>query len=397
MPDRPQIAALVTELRQYAHGQHFVDRFLEGYGWEGRHHRPPVDLVSLYVDQHPEGDLTDDRVSRFPMLRLFSSVAEALTLGRDALAVDGVLLIAEHGAYPANEKGQKLYPRYELFEQILSVFRASGRTAPLFNDKHLSWNWDWCRAMYDASLELGFPFMAGSSLPVTWRTPAVEMPLDAEVEEAVCVASGGLDGGDIHAMETLQCMVERRQGGECGVRWLQAYRGEAFWQAHHDGLWSRELFEACLCRSHTLTPARAGFNHHLPTLDEQKQLAADPWAYQFEHLDGLKSTVIMVNGLVRDFNFAARLRGREEPLSTQMYLPAPPAHTTLANFFSPQVNCIERMFITGRPIYPVERTLLTSGLVITGVDSLHLDQARISTPHLQIAYTPTPESTFCRS
>ena len=107
--------------------------------------------------------------------------------------------------------------------------------------------------------------------------------------------------------------------------------------------------------------------------------------------------MILTNGLVQDFNFAARLRGQSRALSTQMYLPMPPARTTLANFFSPQVNNVERMFLTGKPSYPVERTLLTSGLVIAGVDSLDQDQNQQQTPHLDIAYQANSESTFWRT
>ncbi|MDP7631954.1 MAG: hypothetical protein QF402_03285, partial [Candidatus Latescibacteria bacterium] len=173
---RPRIAAIVTEYRKYSHGQHIVDRFLEGYGWNGRHHRPPMDVVSLYVDQRPEGDLTDERAARFPQMQVVPTIADALTLGGNDLAVDGVLLVGEHGKYHRNEKGQHQYPRYEMFKQITSVYRTTGKTAPIFNDKHLSWNWDWAREMYDISQELDFAFMAGSSLPVTWRTPSVDMP-----------------------------------------------------------------------------------------------------------------------------------------------------------------------------------------------------------------------------
>jgi hypothetical protein len=397
MSQRPRIAAITTIYFKYSHAQHIVDRFLEGYGWNARHHRPPMDLVSLYVDQRGEDDLSRDRTERFPSMKIYPTIADALTLGTNKLAVDGVLLIGEHGKYPSNEKGQHLYPRYEFFKQIVSVFRTTGQTAPVFNDKHLSWRWDWAREMYDLSREMRFAFMAGSSLPVTWRTPSLEMPLGARVREAVCVGYGGVDSYDFHALETLQCMVERREGGEPGVRWLQAYRGDAFWQAHHQELWSRALFEAALCRSHTLTPARAGFNHHFPTRDEMKQLVKEPIAYQYEHLDGLKCTMILLNGLVQDFNFAARLEGQDEPLSTQMYLPMPPARTTLANFFSPLVNHIEQMFLTGQSPYPVERTLLTTGLVEAGVDSLHQDQSRQETQHLAVAYQPATESTFWRT
>ena len=158
----------------------------------------------------------------------------------------------------------------------------------------------------------------------------------------------------------------------------------------------RDLFEANLCRSHTLAPGRPGFNNPFPTIDEMKQIVDSPTAYQYEHEDGLLSTMILMNGLVQDFNFATRLEGGDI-FSTQMYLPMPPARTTLANFFSPLVNNIEQMFLTGKATYPVERTLLTSGLVIAGVDSLDQDQAKIDTPHLNIAYQPTAESTFWRT
>ena len=397
MTKRPKIAAVATIYHKYSHAQHIVDRFLEGYGWNSRHHRPPMDLVSLYVDQVKEDDLSRERAQRFPSMEIYPTVADALTLGGSELAVDGVLLVGEHGDYPTNEKGQRLYPRYELFKQIVAVFRASGKTASIFNDKHLSWKWEWAKEMYDTSVEMGFAFMAGSSLPVTWRTPSIDMPLGAPVREAVSVGYGGVDSYDFHALETIQCMVERRDGGEKGIKWLKAYRGDAFWEAYHEGLWSHELFEAALCRSHTLTPARQGFNNIFPTLDEMKTIVKDPIAYQYEHLDGLKSTMTLMNGLVQDFNFAAKLEGRDTPLSTQMYLPMPPAHTTLANFFSPQVNNVEKMFLTGVASYPVERTLLTSGLVIAGVDSLNQDQQRIETPHLDIAYHSTEESTFWRT
>ncbi len=397
MTKRPKIAAIVTEYRKYSHGQHIVDRFLEGYGWNSRHHHPPMDLVSLYVDQRPEGDLSHDRAERFPQMKIYPTIADTLILGGSELAVDGVLLVGEHGSYPSNEKGQHLYPRYELFKQIVSVYRATGKTAPIFNDKHLSWNWDWAREMYDISQEMGFAFMSGSSLPVTWRTPSIDMPLGARVREAICIAIGGVDSYDFHTLETIQCMVERREGGEKGVKWLQAYRGDKFWEAHHEELWSRELFEAALCRSHTLTPSRQGFNNIFPTLDEMKELVEDPIAYQYEHLDGLKATMILMNGLVQDFNFAAHLEGQDAPLSTQMYLPMPPARTTLANFFTPLVNNVEKMFLSGAATYPVERTLLTTGLVAAGVDSLFQGQTRQETPHLNIFYQPTEESTFWRT
>jgi hypothetical protein len=182
------------------------------------------------------------------------------------------------------------------------------------------------------------------------------------------------------------------------VKWVQAYKNEQFWEAHHARVWSRELFEAALSRSHTLTPSRPGFNNIFPTLDEMKQMVKEPVAYVYEHVDGLRCSMILLNGLVQDFNFAAGLEGRAEPFSTQMYLPMPPARTTLANFFSPLVNNIEQLFLTGKPPYPVERTLLAGGLVEAGVDSLFRGQTRVETPHLQEVSYPAPTtSTFWRT
>src|SRR5437763_1866363 len=393
---RPKLAAVTTRYHKFAHTQHIVDRFLEGYGWNSEHHHPAMDLVSLYVDQVGSDDLSKDRAARFPSMKIYPTVAEALTLGGSKLAVDGVVLVGEHGRYPRNEKHQHLYPRYEFFQQIVKVFESSGRSVPLFNDKHLSWNWDWAREMYDTSRRLGFAFMAGSSLPVTWRTPSLEMPHNANVREAVCVGYGGLDSYDFHALETLQCMVERRKGGESGVKWVRAYRGEDFWKAYQEGIWSKELVEAALCRSHTLKPARPGFNDIFPTLDDMKRLIKDPAAYHYEHADGVRCTMILMSGLVEDFNFAARIEGRNQPFSTQMYLPMPPGRTSLANFFSPLVNNMEKMFLTGRPTYPVERTLLTTGLTAAGMESLYRKQ-RYDTPHLHISYQPTKESTYWRT
>ena len=394
---RPKLAGVVTTYFRMSHAQHIIDRLLDGYGWNGTHHHPPMDLVSLYVDQVGTTDLSRERGKRHPELKLCPTIAEALTLGGSKLAVDGVVLVGEHGNYPRNEKGQTKYPRWEFFEQIVKVYRDSGKSVPLFSDKHLSWNWEWARKMYDTSRELGFAFMAGSSLPVTWRTPSLEMPLGSRITEALCVCYGGVDSYDFHGLETVQCMVERRRGGETGVKWIQAYRGDKFWDALRDGVWPKALMDAALCRSHTLTPARAGFGDVFPSTDDMRRLVRDPVAYRYEHADGLKSTMLLMNGLVKDFNFAAFVDGSRTPWSTQMYLPMPDGRTTLANFFSPLVNNFEQMFLTGKPTYPVERTLLTTGLTAGGVESLFRKQTKFDTPHLDIHYQATKESTFWRT
>jgi hypothetical protein len=397
---RPQIAALVTEVRKLSHGEVILDRFLEGFGWEGEHHRPTVDLVSLYVDQFPAGDLSRERAARFSHLKIYPSIAEALRRGGDTLAVDGVVIIGEHGNYKGNEKGQTLYPRYEFFKQTVDVFRRDGRSVPVFNDKHLSWNWDWAKEMADTAASMGFPFMAGSSLPVTWRLPSVEMPLGSEIEEVMSVSNGNVDSYDFHALETIQCFVERRKGGETGVTHVQALRGDAVWQAMKSpdwsgGGWDPSLFEACLCRSHELAPSREGFNHVYPTPDDLRRMVADPVAYRFEYADGLRATMLLLNGLVGDITFAARLKNQAQPLSTLLYLGG--TNDTQPHNFDGLVWYIEQFVTSGKVQYPLERTLLTTGLVSAGVDSLAQGGRRLETPHLAIRYRPNPNSTFRRT
>ena len=105
--------------------------------------------------------------------------------------MDAVLIIAEHGNYPRNEKGQILYPRYEFFQQCVEVFEQDGRAVPVYNDKHLSYSFEKAKAMVDASRRLRFPMLGGSSIPVTWRLPSIDLPLGCEIEDALMVGEGG--------------------------------------------------------------------------------------------------------------------------------------------------------------------------------------------------------------
>jgi hypothetical protein len=402
-PVRPRIAAIGTTYRKGDHLQGILDRFLDGYGFEGRHHHPRVEVVSLYVDQRGPGDLAAERAARHPELKVYDSIAGALTRAGKELAVDGVLIIGEQGKYPRNAQGQTLYPRYEFFRQVVEVFRRSGRAVPVFNDKHLSWRWDWASEMVETSRALGFPMLAGSSLPVTWRIPSIDVPLGAELGEVVCVGYGGVDGYDIHGLETLQCMAERRRGGETGVVAVQALRGPAVWKALAGGPGkagdvSRDLLEACLCRSFTLASPRTGYGHALPSLEEMPRLARAPYLYRIEYADGLKGTLLMLSSLVADFTVAVRQKGEAAIPSTQMYLPGLNPGQTLPNFFSPLAHHIENLFLTGKPPYPVERTLLTTGILAAAVQSLAKGQERIETPHLaRLSYQAPRESTFLRS
>jgi len=393
---RKKLAIVATEWRFGSHAWHMGDRFLVGYPIGGKWHRPPLHVVSAYIDQTPKDDLSPTRAQEFGFT-VYPSVAAALRCGGDHLAVDAVLVIGEHGTYHRNALGQTLYPRYEFFKQVVDVFKKDGRTVPVFSDKHLSWKWQWAREMVDTARAMRFPFLAGSSLPVTWRMPPVDMPFGAEVKEVLCVAIGGVDSYDFHALEVIQCMAERRRGGETGVAALQALRGDAVWKAMDTGSWKAggwdpQLFETCLCRSQTLTQPPT-FSHRHPTSAQVRAWVKEPVAYRFEYRDGLKATMLLMNGLVGDFTFAAALTGRRQPLSTLFYLPPNPN----VEYSAILMSKVEETFMTGKAPYPVERTLLTTGLVAAGMQSLASGQKRLETPHLGVRYQVPRESLFCQS
>ena len=391
---RKKVAFLGTEVRTHSHAQHFLDRMTLGYGWRGGWQMPRVDVASVYIDQFPDGDLARGRIERHK-LALYPSIAEALTLGTGKLAVDGVVIIAEHGDYPRNEKGQKLYPRYEWFKECVKVFEASGRAVPVFNDKHLSTTWERCAEMVADAKRLKFPFFAGSSLPVTRRLPAIDMPHGVPLSESVCVAYGGVDSYDIHALETAQCMSERRKGGEVGIRSVHAVRGEAMWEmlAKPERETTRRLMVSALTRSHNL-PVEGGYYTGVITFEWAREVFPDALAYSIEHRDGFRTTMFLV--AIRDFNYAGMRADNGEIVSCQMYLPMPGHGSTTADFFHPLVRHIEDMVITGETPYPAERTLLTSGMTLAGVESLHRGQVPVETPEMEVRYTVGPESTFWR-
>jgi len=235
-----RIAVIATVYKYLSHAQHMADRFLVGYPFGGEWHTPDVRIASLYVDQKPPDDLSGQRAKEFGF-EVYPTIAEALRCGGSKLAVDAVLIIAEHGDYPRNDKGQILYPRYEFFEQVVKVFEAEGRSVPVYNDKHLSFSFEKAKAMRDHARRLGFPMLAGSALPVTWRLPELELPLGCEVESALMVGTGESDAMDFHALEAMQCMLERRRGGERGVKSVQMLEGDAVWKAGEEGRWSKEL------------------------------------------------------------------------------------------------------------------------------------------------------------
>ncbi|MBX6311877.1 MAG: hypothetical protein IRY99_02990 [Isosphaeraceae bacterium] len=394
---RPKIAAVTTVYHYLSHAYHIVGRFLDGFVvHDGRgFHRPPFEIASLFIEQTPANDLGRTKANRHGV-RLAPSIADALTLGTGQLAVDGVLLIAEHGDYPYNEKLQKLYPRGRFFREVLEVFRGSGRGVPVFLDKHLSYDRAEARRMVEEAKALGVPLMAGSSLPVTWRLPPVEVPLGKTWREAVVASRGEIEIFGFHALETLQCMIERRdrKGRPQGVVAVTCLEGDDVWKAGDAGRWSWELLDRALSRSHTLNPGdvRQNTRDFVPPPGRPTFLAT-PIAFLVEYADGLRAAALILNGHVDDTTFAGRLEGGSV-VSTLFYLPAPPG----AKFFDPLVLRIEDFFRSRKPPYPVERTLLTGGILDAALESRLQKGRRVETPDLAaIDYEAPADSGFIRS
>jgi hypothetical protein len=376
-----RVAAINSIFRLRSHAYHILGRMVFGFQKDGVFHQPNLKVVRMYDDQQPPDDLGPSFCSRHG-IELVKSPAAALT-GPAGLDIDAVALIIEHGDYPVNEFGQILYPRYELFQQIVEVFRKSGKSVPVFCDKHLSYDHKKAAEMVSTAKKMGFGLMAGSSLPVTWRVPQVELPRETQIEEGVVAFGYDRSHAEIylfHALECLQCLLERRRGGETGVKSVECLQGPAVWKACEDGRISWPLVLEAIGRSPS---ANVG---------PIRENVLKPLAILVEYADGTRGAVLNLIEAVSDFCFAGRLKGQAEPVSFYFNLPLPPG----ARFFDPLTWHIEQFFHTGTPPYPVERTLLTSTVLDLALHSLKDGSRPITSPYLDIRYQPPASSGFFR-
>ncbi len=391
---RLKVAAVFTELRFRSHAYNILINFLGSYLFRGRMVEPGMDVVSFYADQFPENDMARDVAERY-QIRLCPTIADALTLGGSKLAVDAVLLIGEHGDYPFNELRQHQYPRKEFFDQIVEVMRNSNQAAPIFNDKHLSYRWDWAKQMYDTARELRIPLMAGSSVPLAVRQPALELPAGAEVTEAVSVHGGGLESYDFHGLELLQSLLERRRGDETGIARVQLLAGAAYQEALQQGRWSQELVEAALRAEQQANFRRQPYPQPTATTAGAAAAASSErlvghHALLVTYQDGTPGTVLAIGDSSSRWDFACRLADRPQPLATALYN-GPWGNRNLFNALS---YSIQHFFRTGEAPYPVERTLLVTGALDAAMHSHHAGGQVVETPHLVFPYATPDWSAF---
>ncbi|MFT5188907.1 MAG: glucose/arabinose dehydrogenase/cytochrome c553 [Verrucomicrobiales bacterium] len=368
---RPRVAAIVTEYRHNSHADVIVSRLFQTDTLDGKGKESPLRLASLYTDQVPDSDTSRQFSTQYDF-PIFDSISDALTLGTGELAVDGVLLIAEHGDYPKSATGNTQFPKRRFWEEIVKVFERSNQVVPVFIDKHLADNWTDAKFIYDSAQQMKIPIMAGSSLPTTWRRPAVDIRRRANLKEMVTLTYGSTDAYGFHALELAQALAERRgRRGETGIEAVQALQGEAVWRAFAEEQFDLALFQAAWER---LENPRGSHD-----LDALRKAVDKPLLFTLEYADGWKSHFLELNGAVGEWAAAWRYADDDSVESSLFWTQEgrPGMHFTWL------LNGVEKMILTGEPSWNIERTLMTSGALDALLTSMHRGSERLVTPFLK--------------
>ncbi len=378
-PARPRVAAVFTDFRYRYHAHVILENFLEPYLFCGKKTDPGCEVVSFYADQFNQGDMARDVARQF-QIPIYPTIREALCLGGDRLAVDAVLSIGEHGEYPRNARGQVEYPRKRFFDEIAAVCRRSGRGVPVFNDKHLSYRWDWALEMVETARELGIALMAGSSVPLAERRPMVEFPENGPLREVVAIHGGPVESYDFHGLEILQSMAETRRGGESGVSRLRFLDEPALLAELARSERSRSLANAAMA-------AELGEGHPgIVALIQKRALGGGPaHGIAIDYRDGLRGLMLKVGSDGIRWNLAGQYDGAEQPIATRFHV----GPWENRNLFKALSHAIQVSFRQGKAAYPVERTLLTTGVLDFAMRSREQNGALLETPELAVSYQPT--------
>lgn len=376
-PKRPRIACLVSYWGlPTSHADWIINKLLDGYWWRGAYTPSQVEVVSVYIHQF-DTSLLGQKVCKAKGIPIYKSVGEAVTLGGRELAVDGVVIVCEHGNYPTDLKGHWLLPRWWIYQQVIRVFEQSQRSVPVFNDKHLSYNWDDAKWMFDKSRELDFPLTGGSSIPAYFRTPEIELDVDTPIKNSIVVGDAADEGAIFHCVDVLQAFADRRKGGETGVRSVQSIRGPETWDWVERNPWAGNLLEA-VRKNFDLKP---GFF----------QEGREPKICIVEYNDGTNAAVLAGEGV--GWTYAGAIEGQKDPTIVSMLgWPGPISQYHAANAHE---HWLIEMMLTRKEPFNAERLLLSTGIVNYYMDSNWQDGRysavgrRIETPFLNMRYRST--------
>ena len=381
---RPRIAVLVSYwAATRSHADWIVTKLLDGYWWDGAYTPSRVDVVSVYIHQLEESQL-GQKICKAKNIPIFKSVGEALTMGGKELDVDGVVIVAEHGNYPTDLKGHWLLPRWWIYNQVVRVFEQSKRSVPVFNDKHLSYNWDEAKWMFDKSRELNFPLTGGSSIPIYYRTPEIELDIDTPIKNSIVLGGASDEGGIFHAIDVLQGFVERRKGGETGVKSVQSIRGPETWKWVERNPWVGKLLDS------VTNKFKLNSGHF------QENAQANVCIVEYN--DGTKAAVISGRGV--GWTYAGEIEGRKEPTVISMLGWAGPFDQYHAS--NAQPHWIIEMMLSKKEPFNAERLLLSTGITNHYMESNWENGRyssvgrRLETPVLNMTYRSTRGPQFSK-
>ncbi len=381
---KPRIAVVTTYwAATNSHADWMVNKLIDGYWWNSAHTPSQIEIVSVYIHQIETSGL-GVKVCKAKNIPIFKTVGETLTLGGTELAVDGVVIVGEHGNFPKTMKGQWLLPRWWMYSQVISVFEKSKRSVPVFNDKHLSYNWDEAKWMFNKSRELNFPLSGGSGVPTYYRNPEIELENNTPITASVVVGNAPDEGALFHCIDTLQAFVERRNGGETGVRSVKYIKGPDAWKWTENNPWAGNLLES-IRKKLNLKP---GYYQELPRMNVSI----------IEYNDGTKAAIYADR--IPEWHFAADIKGKSEP--TMISMVGFPGPFSQYHAFNAQPHWIVEMMVSKKEPFNAERLLLSTGILSNLLDSswedgVYLPIGRdVDTPFLNMSYRPTRGAQFAK-
>lgn len=362
MSDLSKMGFLVEEFKVPSPAQQLLDRFLIGYPRDGIFRRAQGRRIFLRVADDNKADAGE--VARRE--KDFGLARSAQVTETDAV----VMVWAGTGA-KANGS---------LLKETVNAARAGTNC---FVHGALANTLAEARQIAALTAERKVKLVAGTPLPVTWRLPDVQVPRGTSLKEALVVVQGPPHTAEFHGLEILLSLVERRQGGESGIRSVQSLRPATFWKHVTPENWTWPLLAAAISRSNHPQgdPVTDGRTQDLVGLGLLPKLAREPRGWLIEHRDGLRSAILILDGAIADYDFAVRTT-EGAILSAQIYRPPAPAD----HQFSALTAVVEDFLRGGQTPWPIERNILEAGLLeVFGGAGANSEEA-IETPALAIPY-----------